>query len=172
MKKAGFALFVWSTVYGMYECVHSSRCTGEYAFSIEMSQLTAACSAELWMSRDSDPRGIARVLVLEYPELVSLLGQEWETCLVDSRTKDYVKSAPDFQTGHGSHSLYNVWAVDTCRSSYELLIEPVGQVWAVDTCRSSCAGMGRYGLLIDPVWAGMGAVSTEMQLDSLGDNWL
>lgn len=43
--------------------------TGEYAFSIDMSQLTAACSAELWISKDSDPMRMVRVLVLEYPEL-------------------------------------------------------------------------------------------------------
>ena len=44
-----------------------------------MSQLTAACSAELWISKDSDPMRMVRVLVLEYPELVSLL-ERWEAC--------------------------------------------------------------------------------------------
>ena len=44
--------------------------TGEYTFSIEMTQMTAACTAELWVSTDADPLNLHKVLVLEYNDLV------------------------------------------------------------------------------------------------------
>ena len=45
---------------------------GEYHFSIEMSDVTAAGCVELWLSTDQDPLNMHKVLVLDYDDMVSL----------------------------------------------------------------------------------------------------
>ena len=44
--------------------------SGEYTFKVKMSGLTAACTVELWISNDTDPMNMQKVLRLEYPEVV------------------------------------------------------------------------------------------------------
>jgi len=39
-----------------------------------MTGMTAACTVELWLSMDADPTSTSRLLNLEYPELVRLIG--------------------------------------------------------------------------------------------------
>ena len=54
---------------------------GDYVFSIEMKQLTAACSVELWLNQEgSDPRDTEKIAELTYPELVSVLNPFWTLC--------------------------------------------------------------------------------------------
>ena len=46
---------------------------GDYRFSIEMTNLTAAGSVELWLSIDANPLNMNRILTLEYSDLVRLM---------------------------------------------------------------------------------------------------
>ena len=46
---------------------------GDYRFSIEMTNLTAAGSVELWLSIDANPLNMNRILTLEYNDLVRLM---------------------------------------------------------------------------------------------------
>ena len=45
--------------------------SGNYRFSIEMSDVTAAGGVELWLSTDSDPLNMRKILVLDYDDMVS-----------------------------------------------------------------------------------------------------
>lgn len=44
---------------------------GEYQFSIEMSDVTAAGCVELWLSTDNNPLNMKKILVIEHSDLVS-----------------------------------------------------------------------------------------------------
>ena len=42
------------------------KIAGSYTFKVELTQLTAAGSVELWLSTDSDPRNSKKILDLIY----------------------------------------------------------------------------------------------------------
>ena len=44
---------------------------GIYSLKFTMEKLTAAASAELWISPGVDPQNVEKILVLEYDDLVS-----------------------------------------------------------------------------------------------------
>ena len=44
---------------------------GQYTFKVELTKMTAAGSVELWISDDSDPLSINKVLELVYDDMVS-----------------------------------------------------------------------------------------------------
>ena len=52
----------------MYVCVLHA---GAYTFKVELTQMTAASSVELWLSTDSDPFSISKVLDFVYDDMVS-----------------------------------------------------------------------------------------------------
>jgi hypothetical protein len=60
----------------------SSLPEGNYRFSIEMSDVTAAGCVELWLSTDSDPLNMRKVLVLDYDDMVSVLHVSYGSFLV------------------------------------------------------------------------------------------
>ena len=44
---------------------------GIYSFKVELTQLTAAASVELWISTDADPLSIQRILSVIHVDMVS-----------------------------------------------------------------------------------------------------
>ncbi len=47
---------------------------GAYSFKLELSEMTAATSVELWLSTDSNPLNISLILSLLYDNMVSTPG--------------------------------------------------------------------------------------------------
>ena len=46
---------------------------GPYSFKVELTQMTAAGAVELWVSTDSDPFSISKVMELVYDDMVILV---------------------------------------------------------------------------------------------------
>ena len=59
------ALCFWQGRF-FWQTIKSYHTVGTYRFKVELTQMTAAASVELWVSTDSDPHNMSKILDLSY----------------------------------------------------------------------------------------------------------